>query len=45
MDIVKANTKIIMCDKKYPELYEFIVSIIASCMDDITLIPKSEFLI
>ena len=45
MDIVKANTKIIMCDKKYPELYEFIVSIIESCMDDITLIPKSEFLI
>ena len=45
MDIIKANTKIIMCDKKYPKLYEFITSILESCMDDITLISKSEFLI
>ena len=45
MDIVKANTKMIMCDKKYPKLYEFIMSILESCTYDITLIPKSEFLI
>lgn len=45
MDIVKANTKMIMCDKKYPKLYEFITSVLKSCLDDITLIPKSEFLI
>jgi hypothetical protein len=45
MEIIKANTKMIMCDKKYPKLYEFIVSIIESYMDDITLIPTSEFLV
>ena len=45
MDIIKANTKMIMFDKKYPKLYEFITSILESYMDDITLIPKSEFLV
>ena len=42
MEIVKANTKIIMCDKIYPKLYEFITNILEK--DDITLIPKSKFL-
>lgn len=45
MNIIKDNTKMIMCDKKYPKLYEFITSILESCVDDIILIPKSEFLI
>ena len=45
MEIIKANTKMIMCDKKYPKLYEFITSILESDMDDITLIPTSEFLV
>ena len=45
MDIIKANTKMIMFDKKYPKLYEFITSILESYMDDITLIHKSEFLV
>ena len=42
MEIVKANTKMIMCDKKYSKLYEFITNILEK--DDITLIPKSEFI-
>ena len=44
MEIVKVNTKIIMDDKKYPKLYEFIINILETEKDDITLIPKSEFL-
>jgi hypothetical protein len=45
MEIIKANTKMIMCDKKYPKLYEFITSILESSINDITLIPTSEFLV
>lgn len=44
MDIYKANTKMIMYDMIFPSLYKFITSILESQEDDITLIPKSEFL-
>jgi hypothetical protein len=43
MNIVKTNTKMVMHDKKFPNLYEFIMSILESNKDDITLVPKNEF--
>lgn len=42
MDIYNINTKMIMHDKKYPKLYEYITSILKSGMNDITLIPEEE---
>lgn len=40
MEIIKINTKMIMYDKKFPMLYNFIIK---TSKDDITLIPKKEF--
>ena len=43
MTLIKEYTKIIMNDKKYPSLYQFIIDIQTNEKEKKLLIPKSEF--